>query len=100
MSNWLAIPLLIFVLIILGDGVAALLGARTCWRLRKKARLALPFAVVLMALALSSMNDIVNELVNLQGAQLPKEFLIQRFIGRALRAAATWYLALKLMGGS
>lgn len=96
----IASAILILILMIMGDGVAALLAARSCWRIRAKARLALPFAIVMAALALEALNSIVNHSVNLRGLTLPKAYLIQAFIGRAVKAAATWYLALKLMNGS
>jgi hypothetical protein len=92
--------LLVLILLILGDGVAALLAARSCWRIRWKAKLALPFAVVMFALSVESMNSVVNHSVNLKGIEVPTAYLVQAFIGRGVKAAATWYLALKLMEGS
>lgn len=100
MSNpIIASLLLILILVVLGDGVAAFLAARSCWRIRHRARLALPFAIVLAALAVESLNSIVNNSVNLRGVEMPPAYLIQSFVGRGVKAAATWYLALKLMNG-
>lgn len=96
----IAEALLILVLVILSDAVAALLAARSCWRIRNKARLAVPFAVVLAVLAVESLNSTVNHSINLHDVKLPTAYLVQAFIGRSLKAAATWYLALKLMNGS
>lgn len=95
----LASALLVLILVILGDGVAAFFAARACWKIRGRARLALPFAIVMCALSVESLNSVVNHSVNLQGITLPVPYLIQAFIGRGLKAGATWYLALKLMNG-
>lgn len=87
-----------FILVILSDGVAAALAARKCWRLRKRAGLALPLAVFMGALAIVDLSDLVNVIVN--GVRNPSgPGAIQALIGRALRSVATWYLALKLMNG-
>ena len=96
----IASAVLVLILVIIGDGVAAFLAARSWWRIRKRAKLALPFAAVMTVLAIEAMNSIVNHSVNLQGVTLPTPYLAQAFAGRALKAAGTWYLALKLMNGS
>ena len=91
--------LLVLTLAILGDGVAAFLTAKTLWRIRGRAKLALPMAIVMAALAVEALNSTVNHTVNLRDTHLPAAYLVQAFVGRALKAGATWYLALKLMNG-
>lgn len=87
-----------FLLVILSDGVAAGLAARSCWRIRKRAKLALPLATFMAALAVVDLSDLVNVLVN--GLRNPSGAgAYQALAGRVVRSFATWYLALKLMNG-
>jgi hypothetical protein len=90
-----------FVLVALSDGVAALLAARACWRLRsrpKARQLALPLAIVMATIALVDLSDMTNFVVN--GVRNPVGVgAYQALAGRVVRSAAVWYLALKLMNG-
>lgn len=95
--KWWLIPVTVLWLIILGDGVAAFLAGVKCWQRRHMATIALPMALVLFGLAFESLNQIVNQLIHASELNLPLAYIVQQGIGRAIKGAATWYLAWQLV---
>lgn len=90
------------VLVIISDGIGAAMAARAMWRLRKKPKarpLAIPLMTFMGALALIDLSDAVNAIANGSCRTSVDLALIQSLVGRIIRSAATWYLALKLMNG-
>jgi hypothetical protein len=88
----------IFVLVVLSDGLAAFFAARSCYRLRRRANLAWVLTVVMATFALVNLSDAANVFAN--GVRNPGTFSYwQALVGRVLRSGATWDLALKLMNG-
>lgn len=89
---------MLFVLVVISDGLAAFGAARSCWRVRRRASLAWPLTIFMASLALVDLSDVINIAVN--GVRNPGGVgYWQALVGRVVRSAATWYLALKLMNG-
>lgn len=88
----------VFVLVIISDGIAAFFASRACWRLRRRAQLAWPLTIFMFTIALVDLNEATNIAAN--GIRNPEGVATyQALIGRMVRSAATWYLALRLMNG-
>lgn len=97
MRWWLSAPLTILWVVMLGDMIAAMLAARRCFQKRRVARIAWAMMLLLLTLAGESMNQIVNGVIHTGENEFSTSYVVQWTIGRAVKAAGTWWLALKLM---
>lgn len=95
--KWWMIALLVLWLVILGDGAAAFFAGMKCFQRRKRAPLALAMALVMFALALESLNHVMDQAIHAKNINMPIAYIVQQGIGRALKGIATWYLAWQLM---
>lgn len=97
MKWWWSVPLIILWAVMLGDMIAAMIAARRCFQKRKQAEIAWAMMLLLLTLAVESMNQIVNSAIHASEMQFPTAYIIQWIAGRGVKAIGTWYLALKLL---
>lgn len=97
MKWWWSVPLIVLWAVILGDMIAAMIAARRCFQKRKQAKIAWAMMLLLLTLAVESMNQIVNGVIHVSENYLTTAYVIQWIVGRGIKAIGTWYLALKLL---
>ena len=95
--------LIILWLVILSDGVGALLGARAAWRMRDRSdrhpELAIAFWFGLSCYAISAFLTTYNSIVNAPRIAYPPGFIWKAVAFRMLQAIGIWAIALTLMNG-
>ena len=96
--------ILILWLVILSDGVGALVGARAAWRMKdntdKHPELALAFWFGLSCYAIAAFGSTYNAIANGPRSVLyPEGFLWKQIAFRLLQTVGIWVIALTLMNG-
>lgn len=97
MKWWWSVPLIVLWVVMLGDTIAAMIAARRCFQKRRQAEIAWAMMLLLLTLAVESMNQIVNGVIHASETHLTTAYVIQWIVGRGVKAFGTWYLALKLL---
>lgn len=95
--------LIVLWLIIVSDGVGALIGARAAWQMRDKDKrrpeLAIAFAFGLGCYAVSAFGSTYNSILNGSLIKYPEHFLKLAIAFRCLQTIGVWVVALTLMNG-
>lgn len=94
--------LLIFLwLVIISDGVGAIIGARAAWRMkaidRSRPELAIAFAFAFVCYSIAAFGSTYNSIVNGPAVHYSNTFLIEAVGFRLLQTLGIWVLALTLM---